>query len=224
MYAPRGSVAGPRPTIVLALVMLAALVQAGCGGTAGAWLWWLTDPEEKVKAEHKLGKGRLLILIDEDKGWLADPSVRPLLMEALIKQLSEHDVNENVVSQEVVTRLRQKDPQFERRGAREVGQRVKAEQVLHLNVRKFTLLDETVKPAYRGRFSLAAKVLNVKATTPEDVRVWPRSPEGRIVEVTTDLHAGKGATYGEKLTRRLCEEMAEKVAKLFYDHTVPKRL
>jgi len=205
-------------------ILLTALLQAGCGGTAGAWLWWLTDPEEKVKAEYHLGKGRLLVLIDEDKGWLTNPSVRPLLMDALIKQLSEHDVNENAVPYEAVIRFRQKDPKFERRGAREVGERLKAEQVLHLNVRKFTLHDETVKPAYRGRFSLAVKVLNVKATMPDDVRLWPRSAEGRIVEVTTDPHAGKGAAYDEKLTRRLCEEMAEKIARLFYDHTMPKKL
>jgi hypothetical protein len=210
--------AGP---VILAAVAVSHL---GCGGSAGAWIWWMTDPEEKVKAEYHLGKGRLLVLIDEDKGWLSDASVRPLLMERLAKDLAEHKVNEHVVPYDEVVSLRQQDRSFDRRGAREIGQRLKADQVLHINVRKFTLHDEDVQPAYRGRFEATVKVLDVHATKPEDVRLWPRSVEGRTLEVTTDLDVGTGSGYDQTLTRRLCEEMAEKIAKLFYDHTAPKRL
>ena len=45
-----------------------------------------------------------------------------------------------------------------------------------------------------------------------------------IVDVTTDLHLGEGSSYGETLTRRLCDEMAEKIAKLFYEHMESKQL
>jgi len=205
--------------------ILAAASVPGCGGAAGAWLYWFAPvPEEKVKAEYKLGKGRLLILIDDDKGWLSDPTIRPLLTEALTKQFDEHDVNHFVVPADHVVRLRQKDPDFERRGAREIGQRLKADQVLHLNVRTFTLHDDVVAPAYKGRFAVAVKVLDVSASKPEDVRLWPNSTEGKLLEVTTELHAGKGEGYNDELTRRLCEEMADKIAKLFYDHKVPKPL
>jgi len=197
---------------------------AGCGGTGGAWLWWLTDPEQKVEAEHRLDKGRLAILIDDDHGWLKDPAIRPLLSESLVKALDENEVTSRVIPDERVVRLRARDPQFDRRGAREIGERLKADQVLHLNVRSFELHHEVADPVFRGNFVVAVKVLDVHATQPEDVRLWPQSSEGRLVEVTTDLHTGKGTRYHDDLTRRLCEEMADKIAKLFYVHTVPKRL
>jgi hypothetical protein len=188
----------------------------------GAWLYWLGPPEVEVKSEYKLDPGRLAILIDDGKGWLADPAIRPLLTEELIKLFAEHNVNHLVVPAEDITRLRQRDPQFERRGVREIGRRLKADRVLHLNVRKFTLHDETVAPAYKGRFEIAVKVIDTSAEKAEDVRLWPSSGEGKVVEVTTELHTGKGESYNEQLTRRLCEEMADKIAKLFYDHKMPK--
>lgn len=218
-----------RPAIVRALfvawaVGLAAATQVGCGGTGGAWLWWLTDPTEKIEAEYTLGKGRLVILIDDDKGWLADPAIRPLLTEGLIEELGNNKANRNVVGHDELVRLRKKDPKFDRRGAREIGERLKADQVLHLNVREFALRHETVDPAYKGFFVIAVKVLDAHATKAEDVRLWPRSVEGKLVEVTTDLHTGKGSGYDDQLTRRLCREMAVKIAQLFYDHTAPKKL
>lgn len=206
------------------LVCVAGAALVGCGGTAGAWMWWMTDPKTKVQAEYTLGIGPLVILIDDDKGWLEDVSIRPLLTAALIKQFEEHDINKRVVPYDRVVRLRQRDPEFERRGAREIGQRLKADQVLHINVRKFTLHDETVEPAYRGLFMVTLKVLDVYASRAEDVRLWPRSPEGKTVQVRTELHPGKADGYQDELTRRLCTEMADEIAKLFYDHTVSRKL
>ncbi len=213
-----------RPLLTVLTLVTAGAGHAGCGGTGGAWLWWLTDPQQKVEAEYQLGKGRLVILIDDEKGWLRDPAVRPLLTKALSKHLAEHNVNRRVVSHDQVMQLRQRDPKFDRRGAREIGQRLKADLVLHLNVRTFTLHDQTVEMAYKGRFVVAVKVLDVQATKAEDVRLWPWHRGGRDIEVTTDLHTSEESGHDEKLTRRLCEEMAEKIAQLFYDHTAPKPL
>lgn len=210
---------------LIALLVVAAIVPLiGCGGTAGAWMWWLGDPKIDVKAEHDLGKGRLVILIDADRGWLKDASIRPLLTSGLVEQFEEHEINTRIVPRDQLARLRQKDTEFERRGAREVGEKLKADLVLHINVRKFTLHDETVNPAYKGKFTVSLKVLDVHATVADDVRLWPRSSEGKTVEVSTELHSGKGSGYDQKLTRRLCEEMAEKIAKLFHDHQESKKL
>ncbi len=202
----------------------ALLLCGGCGGQGGAWLWWLTDPSEKIKAQYELGQGRLVILIDDDKGWLKDPTIRQHLSKELMEQLWEHEVNRRVVGQEELASLRQRDKEFERRGAREIGQKLEADLVLHLRVHSFTLRDETVDPAYKGLFEVAVKVLDVHANKPEDVRLWPRLSEGHMVTVTTDLHTATGSAYQDKLTRRLCREMADKIAKLFYDHTAPKPL
>ncbi len=213
-----------RTRTALALGGLLLISQTGCGGTAGAWLWWLTNPERKVEAEYKIGPGRLLILVDDDKGRLPNPTMRPLLRTALVKQFEEHKVCKEFVPVEAIVRLRQRDSQFARRGAREIGRRLDADIVLQLNVRTFTLHHNTVKPAYKGQFMVTVKVLDAHATSPEDVRLWPQSTEGKTVEVETELHTGKGSSYDDQLTRRLCDEMAEKIAKLFYEHKVRKEL
>jgi len=214
-----------RTALVLpVLTAMACLIGAtGCGGTMGAWAYWFAPvPEQEVKAEYKLEKSRLLILVDGDKGWLPDPAIQSTLTNELIKEFEEHNVSHLTVPYEQIVQLRKKDPKFERRGAREVGKDLKADQVLHLNVHKFTLHDEVVAPAFKGKFVLSVKVLSTSAEKADDVRLWPSSSEGTSVEVTTDLHIGKGQTYNDELTRRLCTEMAEKVAKLFYDHKIPK--
>ncbi|MBN1342456.1 MAG: hypothetical protein JXQ73_07235 [Phycisphaerae bacterium] len=210
--------------LVACLCALAGLSSIACGGTGGAWLWWMTNPTETIKAEYELGKGRLVILIDDDQGWLADPAIRPSLTGAITKQMKENKVNQHVVPDADIVQLRKKDPKFEKRGAREIGQALKADQVLHINVLAFSLHHETVDPAYQGHFAVAVKVLNADAKSSEDVRLWPRSADGKRVEVTTELHTGKGSSYDEQLRRRLCDEMADKITKLFYDHSAPKPL
>lgn len=217
---------GPMAKTALRLLsVFLPLSSAGCGGTAGAWLYWFGHvPEEKVKAEFKLTKEKLAILIDDDRGGLLDPTLPSMLTENLSKEFVEHNVNQFVIPAREVTQLRRKDSQFDKRGIREIGLRLDATQVLHINVRKFLLHDDVVEPAYKGRFVAAVKVIDVNAKTPEDVRLWPNTSEGKVLEVTTEIATPKDPGYKEQLTRRLCEEMADKIAKLFYDHKVPKPL
>jgi hypothetical protein len=205
-------------------LLLPVVLCTGCGGTGGAWLWWLTDPKATVEAEYKIRPGRLLILIDDEHGWLLDASVQPLLTNALIEQFKEHVAKVRTIPYHQVVQLRQRDPKFDRRGAREIGERLKADLVLFINVRKFTLHDEMVEPAFRGRFEVTLKILDVHADEADDVRLWPQSVEGKHVEVRTELEPGEGKAKAEKLTRRLCNEMAEKIAKLFYKHKISRGL
>ncbi len=213
-----------RPQAALWILAGCLVSQTGCGGTGGAWLWWLTDPEQEVKAEYELGKGRLLVLIDGDRGWLPDPSIRPLLTQALIQELGKNDVNKHVISYGEVARLQKREKDFATRGGREIGEKLKADLVLHIKVLDFDLRHETVEPAYQGLFVATVKVLDVHAEAAEDVRLWPRSADGKRVQVDTDLHTEEGKGYDEKLTRRLCQEIGDKIAKLFYDHKAPKPL
>ena len=143
---------GMRPTVLMLWVLGGlGLCLVGCGGNGGAWLWWLTNPSQKIKAEYTLGKERLALLIDDDKGWLPKAAIRPLLAGELAKQLDEHEVNRDVVSYDTVVRLRQKEPKFEELSAREIGQRLKgrnAEELYQL-LGRLEEIDEDM-PAFEG--------------------------------------------------------------------------
>lgn len=196
-------------------------VASGCGPTAGAWMYTLgMVPAQKVAAEYKFPSGPLLILVDDDQDLVQPPLARQKLVDTLALKLREQKVVTQVTTNEEIARIRQAEPDFDQRGAREVGQLAQADTVLWLSVNQFSLppdLELAVTPA---NFSLILKVINAKAEKREDVRLWPIDRDGRLMTVSltpNEVHALKTVPA---VHEKLAESMADAIAKLFYDYQI----
>lgn len=191
----------------------------GCGQQAGILMYHmgLVKPE-KIPAEFELPNKPLLILVDDDWDLVHPRTARDALVDALAKALKQHGLIERVTTNEELARLRQTSSDFDQRGAREVGRLAKADTVLWLKVVRFTLEDDiemVVSPAY---FAVTVKVLDAQAEERDQVRLWPKGREGKLVEVKVSPHDIRKCKNTHQAHIVVAEQLAEKIAKLFYEY------
>jgi len=201
---------------------LCAMGVGSCGPEAGA-LWYHLGlvPKQKVSAEYKLAKGPLLVLVEDNSGqMLATPRLRSLLARDLTRQLAQHNVNKNVISQHLVDRLRRTERRFEQIPPEQIGKRLGAEQVLWVGIDDFAVDTTPEDPNKAGRLSVSVRVLNARARGPEDVQLWPQAGDWRTVSVIKPMHALQTPEGREGLVRAMVAELADRVAKLFYDYEI----
>jgi hypothetical protein len=203
-------------------VVLAGL--AGCGPTLGSFLYFANlIPEQKVAAEFKLPPGPMLVLVDDDLGLVEPPIARDVLVDAVATQLREHKIVERVTTNEEIGLIRHSVPDFDRLSIREVGRKAKADTVMWMSVEDFYVdpdMEMLVNPA---RFDVRLKVFNVNEEDKRKIRLWPSERDGRLVGLTvkpTELHDCKTRADVHRL---LATQMADKVAKLFYEYKVEEK-
>ncbi|HSW46330.1 MAG TPA: hypothetical protein VLM89_12245 [Phycisphaerae bacterium] len=207
---------------ILACLALAATV-SGCGPKAGIFLYWtgLVQPE-KVKSAFELPKKPLLILVDDPLGLIHPPVARDALVEALAAELRDRKLADRITTNEELAGLRQTEPNFERRGAREVGRLASADIVLWLQVARFTLPDDLEAAMAPSFFGVSVKVLDATAESREDVCLWPKEREGRAVEVKVSPHDLQTAKDVREAHKVMARQLAAEVARLFYEHEPPE--
>ncbi len=177
-------------------------------------------PKQDSKAEFKLPQGPLMVLVDDDQDLMQAPLARQALVDALAKQLREHQIADRITTSDELSKLRQSEPKFDQRGAREVGRLAGADTVLWLSIKQFTMendLDIAVSPA---TFAASLKVINAKAERREDVRLWPLDREGRLIVVTISPQDIRACKSKPQVHEKMASTMADKVAKLFYDYQI----
>ena len=200
------------------LLLLAAGV-SGCGPKAGTLLYFtgLVQPD-KTSAAFDLARKPLLILVDDDWDLVHPPTARDALVDALATELRAHKLVERVTTNEELAKIRQTEPNFDKRGAREIGRLAKADIVLWLKVVRFTLPDDieaAVVPCY---FGVSVKVLDAKAAKREDVCLWPKEREGKLVEARVSPHDLQACKSAREAHVAVATALASQVAKLFYEH------
>ncbi len=197
------------------------LACGGCGPDFGAVLYTFgLYPKQKIPAEYKLPPGPMLILVDDDQDVVQPPHARDMLVDELARKLKEHELADRVTTNEEIARIRQGEPKFHERGVREVGRLVKADTVIWLKVSDFSLpanLEMVITPA---RFTASLRVINAKAETAADVRLWPKDSEGRNVEATVSVHDIRRSADVAEAHQKLAAALAEQVCNLFIDRTV----
>ncbi|GMV97485.1 MAG: hypothetical protein HRF43_04755 [Phycisphaerae bacterium] len=206
----------------------AALLLSGGCKQLGAILYFVGGADEqKVKAEYRLPPGSVLVLVDDDQGLIQPPAARYALVDALARELKAHNLADKVTTNEEIIRLRQAEPRFDQRGAREIGRLAEADTVLLLCTQAFTLEDELEMSSTAGRFAVTVRVINARAEEPRQVRLWPpelTEREGRLVEAELPPHELRGVKSTQEAHERLASALAAKVAELFYDRTVQREL
>ncbi len=95
---------------------------------------------------------------------------------------------------------------------------VESEQVLWIKiVEYYTGLEEAESANEAARLACTVRVLDTRAETRDDVRLWPDSREPHRETVNSSL--GRIQRFGaERVSRELIEEMADRIAKLFYTY------
>jgi hypothetical protein len=213
----------PRPPAAVLLLLLLVIPPAGpaCGPEGGALLYWLgAAQKEKVGAELVLGPGPILVLVDDPEERLTWAEARDLLAEETANALLTSKATEKVISNHAVQRLRRSRSDFEDRGCREIGEMVGAERVVWLQVADFFASEETQDLTAAARFAVSVRVINAKATTRDEVRLWPQEMEGRPVKAELSSNEMSRLKSRREITQVLTAKLGNEVARLFHEHAL----
>jgi hypothetical protein len=220
---PRQS-SSPHPGSILRLILLpmvaGLLSTTGCAGQrAGEWLYTfgMVKPPKKA-VSFELPKKPLLILVDDDRDLAQPRQICDLLVDALAQELRNHDLVDRVTTNEEIAKIKQSEPNYDKRGAREVGRLVKADVVLWLNINRYSLPDELDWSASPSYFGVSVKVINAQAERRDDVRLWPTTPEGKIIEVKVSPHDIRKCKTVKEAQQAMAESLATEIARLFYEY------
>ena len=169
-----------------------------------------------IKPEFKLDKGPLLILPDDPRGLVNETKAIRELHETIADNFLRNKVNNRVIPFRELQRLQREDSKYDRYSAREIGEKLGADQVLYLKVDNFSLYSEAGAPLFKGVFAVRVKVLT---TEPKgDVRLWPREESGRLMSVDTRATPTDGDKSAADVATELGVKLGQRVAGLFYEH------
>ena len=203
------------------ITLLTMVLIGGCG-RLGVLL--MPDPRPFVAAQYKIPKGKkVAILIDDDLSPLPAATMKSELAkqiyDILIKNKAIKDYQK--VDYEKVRRACTKVTQGKKVSIRQVGQQVKADYIIYVNVIEFNLQSDPENPLIKPRARAYVKIIEVSSGN----RVWPVDFVGREVIATDRMSAdlassSKRSEYADKLLATL----AENIAQLFFDHREGKEI
>ena len=171
-----------------------------------------------IPAQHELARERTAVLVDDPTNLLPRTRLRVELGESLGVELLERDLVPEVVStRDVIAFVRGNERDGTPITIGKVAAGVGADQLIHLDVAEFSLVDRNGSP--RPTATVFVRVLDIEGRT----RSFPGPEQVRGVEVTTQLREVSTDLYRTPSSRRALEEalvarMGFELAKLFYEH------
>ena len=207
-----------RVLVQAACLLLILLLPTGCGFSGGQALYMLgVGKGQKVEAKFHLTEGPLLILFD-DLDRVDVPTFEMHLHDAVSQELLKHKAAQKIIPYDTIQHLRRTWPEFPDRGAREIGVKAQAEQVLWLEVQDFALSRESFDPERAAIITVSVKVINpLEAKDKSNVRLWPSTHAGHLISASLSAPEVTLCQNDQVLSRKLSLELADKIAKLFYD-------
>lgn len=202
-------------SVVIPLV--GGVMLGGCGPMIG-WMVNAFRPPKKVHAVYRPPKDKkILVFVDDLSNPVGYEQVKGELTERLNERLVEHKIARRTVPYERVLRLKAATPEFDGLAVSQIGQRLGADLVLYVHVDHFSLKDNEVSPLWHGRMEVTVRMVDVAAG-----RLWPKDRQAgyavKPVDNPTESHPSP--TYEIDLAKSLAEQMADRIAKLLYDHKV----
>jgi hypothetical protein len=198
------------------------VVLAGCQQLAT--LAYFVGPSQKTqKAEYKLKSPSVLVLVDDDQGLIKSPTAREALVDAVAREFKANKITDKVTTNEELARIRQTEPKFDQRGARELGKLAQADTVLLLCTEEFVMEDELEMASAPAKFAVTVRLIDSKAETADKVRLWPSEVterEGRLVEGEIAPDKLRHLKTQSEAREKLAAVLADKIAELFYDRQV----
>lgn len=203
---------------LLALLALAQL--AGCSYTGGQLLLFSgLFQGARIKAKVTLTKEPILVLVDDPAERVDWPIAKRLLEDDVAQALLKNKAAAKIVPPETLQRLRQSNPDIDERGCREVGRLAGAREVLWLEVQDFYIADNIEQLQEAAYFVVSVRVIDTQESDRARVRRWPESSRGEMVVATRSAsQVAKVQSDKNKVAKDLTVDLADKIAKLFYDH------
>lgn len=172
----------------------------------------------KVEAEFKLTDGRVAVIVDDFGELCHWPEAPGVLEQRVIDQLSKHNAAKSLISPTKVKTLRQSYPEFDKRGFRELGRLLGADQVVAIEVRAFRASVDVQEVTAAARMSVAVKVIDAREKAERGrVRLWPASRAGETLAVELNASQVTRAKTRDGILDKLASALAEKIARKFYD-------
>jgi hypothetical protein len=200
--------------------MLLVPLVASLGGCQPTIAWFTAQfaPPQKVEAIYKPPKDKkVLVFVDDLRCPVSYDPLKADLTEQLNRHIKEQKLAAETIPYERLVDLMAATPNFNQLHVPDVGQKLSAELVLYVEITKFSLKDNEGSPLWQGKLGVSVKWVDATG------RIWPRDrPDGYPLP-SVDLPSVENAavTYGSEVAKELANQMADKVAKLFYDHTGP---
>ncbi|MCK6457800.1 MAG: hypothetical protein L6Q92_14880 [Phycisphaerae bacterium] len=201
-----------RRTIITSLGLVALV----CGCQQLAIMTYHATGGDTIEAKFKLTTGRVAVVFDDYEGLVTVPQTFREFQERLRQNFIANDVKTQLIPFEEWRKLQQGDATYDGLSVREIGEKLGADQVLHLRVTDFRLRREPAAPIFNGRFAVRVSVISTERK--REVRLWPTQEGGEEIVGETHPEPADGDTTPQDVARQLAADLADKVAKLFYAH------
>jgi len=205
----------------LAWATLAAAAVACLGGcpTPGVLLYTLIGdaPSHTVKAQyHNLSGHRLAVVVHLMESTDAEfPDLAADLESRIKKELKDRLSRLTFVSQETIDEYKRQNLRWGDTPPAEIGKKLDAEMVLHLNVDYYSPTQPRQMNFLQGQISCKCQLVDVKT----EQRAWD-SPE--ITVLYPPKEYGSGMSTNAKTTeKQLLKNFSERLVWAFYDHLEP---
>lgn len=204
------------------LALLGVLPIGGCARPIIAWIVANFTPPKKVEAKFELPDDKRVLVLVENR--TADGSFETVmrdLTKALNRELIKHDLADKTIAYEELMALRFSTPDYGRLAVTRIGQKLNAELVLYVHIDQFSLKDNAEDVLWQGRLEASVRVVQVtEGLTAEEARLWPKDRRaGYPVEpLKRPPVANSSRNYSARLVQHMAVEMADRIAKLFYDY------
>lgn len=205
----------------MAVGLLIAVAGSGACTYSGGELLYILGVARRplVPAEFQLTDGAILILIDDPAERIDWPPARKHLFEAISQQLIKTGSAKKIIPDETLLQIRRSQPEYEKRGCREIGQLAGAKQVLWLEVQEYFAQEQFYDPTNAAYCAVNVKVIDVEEKEGRSrVRAWPTSPEGHPITVSLGGVDVSVAKTRDGISKKLAENLAVTLARLFHEH------
>ncbi len=198
-------------------VALLLFCMASIGGCALGVLF-VPDPRQLVKAEYRIPKDKkVAILIDDNLAPLPNAKMKNKLAEKIFNILIANKAIKDyqVIKYEKVRRIANRVVDNKKISIKKVGELVKADYVIYINIIEFNLQSDADNPLIKPIARAYVKVIEVETGN----RVWPVSFLGKEVIATQRMAAElANSSHNSEYTNKLLNALAEQIANLFFDH------
>jgi len=198
-----------------------ALAAVALSAAPGCQIIGLFQAPKSVEAVYELPEDRRILVLVEDREHAGDFEVlKRLVTQQLNAQLLAHDLAEEVVPYDELMRLRWTTPDWTSVGVSNLGMKLGADLVLYVDIEEFHLREHSNDVLWTGRFKTAVHVTRSGDASSGECRLWPPLSRGKgyPVRIERDPITSFSPTFGQRLQESLAAEMADKIAKLFYEH------
>lgn len=169
----------------------------------------------------------LVLVEDAPQPVLDQPDLAGLIAGRVAQILIEQKVITKFTDSGAVAELRARTPDFDTEPAKwniaRIGREVGAQQVLYISIQEFGLTEEGV--IFRPRATVRVKFVDAQSGQ----RLFPPAADqygssGHPITTQRNYGSMDGASQATQviLARRLAEDIAQDIARLFYEHTPPE--